>query len=268
MYNLHTHTNYSHDGKCTLFELVEGAVNVLDGIAVTEHYDFIKIGCEKIVETAVKCYKDVLKAREIYQGKIKIFMGGEFGEEDENINLGNELRSAIPFDMISCSHHIIPELKSAKDFGYYYDFKNATKKELDYFMNLYIDGLLKSITSTDVDVLCHLTLPARYIMRSGNNYDVTKLDNKFETLLRTHIKNGGALEVNTSEFDTLNLFMPDKHFLEMFKSLGGELITIGSDAHTPSRLNVGLFEAVKLIKEVGFDSYCYFENRKPYKIKI
>lgn len=268
MYNLHSHTNYSHDGKCTVFELVEGAIGVFDGIAITEHVDFIKPDNHEIVNRMLNCYRDVIKARELYGDKIKIFMGGEFGEEDGNLELGNELRNSIPFDMISCSRHIIEQLGPARDYGYDYDFKNATQKDLDYFINLYIDAFTNTVLTTDVDVLCHLTLPLRYIIRNGKSYDITKIDNKIENLLKIAISRGIAIEINTSEYKNLNMFMPDEYYLKMYKSLGGKLLTIGSDAHHPSTLTCGISQAIALIKKLDFEGYYYFENRKPHLVKI
>ena len=54
----------------------------------------------------------------------------------------------------------------------------------------------------------------------------------------------------------------------MFKELGGEIITIGSDAHTVEDLGAGIADGIKIAEEAGFKYISYFKERKPVFIKI
>jgi len=49
-------------------------------------------------------------------------------------------------------------------------------------------------------------------------------------------------------------------------SLGGKMITLGSDAHIESSVACNFSEASALIKKCGFNSLYYFENRQPREI--
>ena len=62
--------------------------------------------------------------------------------------------------------------------------------------------------------------------------------------------------------------MPGKDILEMYKQLGGSLITLGSDAHKKDVLGKGLDKAIEMLKNLGFKAYHYFENHNPIEVKI
>ena len=47
------------------------------------------------------------------------------------------------------------------------------------------------------------------------------------------------------------------------KELGGEIITIGSDAHTTKDVGAEYDKARELLKETGFKYFTTFTNRKP-----
>jgi len=50
--------------------------------------------------------------------------------------------------------------------------------------------------------------------------------------------------------------------------MGGEILTIGSDAHKPERLGEYYDHAVDVLKTIGFHYVATFENRKPVFHKI
>ena len=52
-----------------------------------------------------------------------------------------------------------------------------------------------------------------------------------------------------------------KRDAEELKQLGGEIITIGSDAHDPSAIAGDFDRAADVLRECGFSYYTTFENR-------
>ena len=75
------------------------------------------------------------------------------------------------------------------------------------------------------------------------------------------------MEINTSGVDRVGDFLPSKAFLKRFKELGGEIVTVGSDAHDPSRVGQYTAEALEILKEI-FGYVCTFERRKPIYHKL
>ena len=54
----------------------------------------------------------------------------------------------------------------------------------------------------------------------------------------------------------------------MYHSLGGEILTIGADAHRPEDVAHEFKYAEELLKGIGFKYLAYYKNRKPEFIKL
>lgn len=54
-----------------------------------------------------------------------------------------------------------------------------------------------------------------------------------------------------------------KDILKMYKELGGEITTIGSDAHLPEHIGYKFEDIPKILKSIGFNYYTVFENQNP-----
>lgn len=70
------------------------------------------------------------------------------------------------------------------------------------------------------------------------------------------------MEINTSGVDRVGEFLPSARFLQRFYELGGRVVTVGSDAHTPDRVGQHVDRALSLLKEI-FGHVCTFETRQP-----
>ena len=74
------------------------------------------------------------------------------------------------------------------------------------------------------------------------------------------IKGGKALEINTSRlYKELFRTQPDTDIIKRFYELGGEYITIGSDAHTPENIALGFEKAVQIAADIGFKYITYYK---------
>ncbi len=70
------------------------------------------------------------------------------------------------------------------------------------------------------------------------------------------------MELNTGALGyQLRDFNPCMAILKKYHQLGGEIITIGSDAHTPSAIARGFQRAAEVLTECGFRYYATFEKR-------
>ena len=65
-----------------------------------------------------------------------------------------------------------------------------------------------------------------------------------------------------------NTPLPDAKWLRRYHELGGEIITIGTDAHTPEFVGMRARETQELLKNCGLDYVCTFEKKKPVFHKI
>lgn len=90
-----------------------------------------------------------------------------------------------------------------------------------------------------------------------------------ESILKEVIYNGKGIEVNTSCFRyKLPDLTPSKKILSLYKDLGGEIITTGSDAHHPAFIACQFDYVTSFLKNIGFKYISTFDNLKPSFIKL
>ena len=120
----------------------------------------------------------------------------------------------------------------------------------------------------DFDVLGHLT----YVCKSVHNPShapvlYEKHREITDAILEVLVKKGKGMEINTSGVDRCGDFLPTEEFFRRFKELGGEIVTVGSDAHTADRVGQYSVRACEMMKDI-FGYVCTFENREPIFHKL
>ena len=85
--------------------------------------------------------------------------------------------------------------------------------------------------------------------------------------MKVLVQKGKGMEINTSGVDRAGVYLPNAEFLKRFKELGGEIVTVGSDAHDASRVGQYVPEALEILKDI-FGYVCTFEARKPIFHKL
>ena len=73
---------------------------------------------------------------------------------------------------------------------------------------------------------------------------------------------GIGLEVNTSGIKSSGQPIPPLDFVKRYVEMGGEIITIGSDAHKPEQVGNYVFETLQRLKEIT-PWICTFAEGKP-----
>ena len=268
--DMHTHSENSHDGKTTVIDTAQMCLkNGVFAFAVTDHCDIHLASEIDIFKLVKNSLDEVENAKNQLGNSVKIFKGIEIGETIWNKPYADKILNAFPFDVVIGSVH------SVRDDGYTepystIDFSKMTNEQLDGYMQTYFDDLLETVKSLDCDIVAHITCPLRYINGKYRlNIDSQKYRDKILKILDVMIEKSLALEVNTSGLGTqYGEIMPPKWILQEYKQKGGKLITLGSDAHTCKRVANEFENTLKLLLDCGFNSYFYYENRVPHKVKI
>ncbi len=262
--NCHAHTSRSKDSQCGIRELCEEAVRQgMAGIAITDHCD-IRYCRERDIYTPIgESVKDSRQMRREYRGKLKVFSGVEMGDiwyPEE----AARLTGSFDFDIVLGSVHAVRFKTNLKSHGRI-DFSQYTPAERKDYLRTYFDEVQRIAEEFDFDVLAHLTLPLRYLTgRYSLEIDLSEYQGQIDEILKTLIRKGKALEVNTSGWsEEQGFLMPDKPVLERYRALGGRLVTVGSDCHTSEQAAKGIRPACELLAELGYDALYYYEKRKP-----
>ena len=136
----------------------------------------------------------------------------------------------------------------------------------DLVINLPLEDVLRLAQWGKFSVLGHLTLPLRYI--NENLGEELTFDGHFDQcreIFRALIESGCGIECNVNRGNTP---LPDAKWLRLYHELGGEIVTIGTDAHTPEFVGMRARETQELLKSCGLNYVCTFEKKKPVFHKI
>ena len=115
----------------------------------------------------------------------------------------------------------------------------------------------------------HIDYVVRYGPHRNQNYSYEKYRDVLEPALKYIIQSGKALEINTGGYK-YGLGQPHPHLdvLKAFKAMGGELITIGADAHAPEHVGFAFDRLSSVLEDLGFKYYTIFKAGKPHMIQL
>lgn len=254
IHDSHVHTKYSFDGAADgsgeIDTIIETAIERgVDEISLTDHCDIDNILDGIYPEYPADVIKtEVTRAKEKYAGKIRINYGIELGEAHARPAEARELLDKYGFDFVIGSLH---NLRAYPDF-YLLKFDSMTDEHIDYCIKRNLDELYELAGFGGISTLAHITYIQRYLTLSGKSFDHTKYEDSFERLFKRLIETGIALEINTSGLRRNSITMPGYELLAMYRELGGEFITFGSDAHTARDVALGIEEAANELRRMGF----------------
>jgi histidinol-phosphatase (PHP family) len=286
MIDLHSHTNNSPDASNTAEEMVLSAIEKgIDVYAITDHcevnlyfpegyygkrnspYETFDFG-----RTFADSINDSNALREKYKDKIKVLRGIELAGAPYDFGLAEAILGDCRLDFVIGSTH---QVKGFDDFA----FIDYGKEKIPELMNTYFEEILKVAKWGKFDVLAHLTYTLRYIEGGdtenkesgwrGAKVDMSPYEEIIREIMKTLIVYGKGIEINTSGLrQKYGKTFPDLYYIKLFRELGGDIITIGSDSHNINDIGKGIREGSELAKTAGFEYFTYFEERKPVRVAL
>lgn len=261
MFDYHMHSVVSFDGHSTGEEMVRAALRAgLKEICFTDHIDH-EAGVEKetmVFDTEVyNAAYDHLEAP-----GLKIRRGLEFGIKPNNQEEFARDLQRRHFDFVLGSVHMFDEM------DVYLEPYWAGKTPAMAYRE-YMEETLRCVQAHDqFDVLGHLTFickaranPTKELLRYEDYREIA------DEIMKELVRKGKGMEINTSGVDRCGDFLPDVSYFKRFKELGGEIVTVGSDAHTYDRVGQYTDRACEILKDI-FGYVCTFEDRKPIFHKL
>ncbi len=270
MFNSHVHTNFSHDCKASMEEMCLAAIKSgFCGISITDHYNGDSCISDNAYRNITNSVTLARKLNEQFGDQLLVLGGVETSDVLRKPDYTTRfLKSLRPDSVIFSVHNVfmdsLTKNLSRMDFG------KLTDEDAYGVIKVYFSELVEGAEKADYDILAHLTLPLRYTNgKHGKKLTLDRFNAEIEKILSTLIKKKKALEINTSDVrHQLFDFMPYESIVRKYYGLGGRLVTIGTDAHKPENIAAGFDEAKAMLKEIGFESYCYYKNRKPIAVKL
>jgi len=265
-FDFHVHTRASNDCDTPATESAQAAIAAgLDGICFTDHCDLIhgEFPGRPMAECYTnwaRSYEEVEGAREEWGDQIEILHGMELAEIIQDPERARQCAAAPGLDFLMGAIHA---MTGYHDF-YFMDYPDlATCRKL---AKIYLDENIRMAELDIVDVVAHVGYFNRYTSRFGFTVDLMDYEERLRHLFGTLAQNGRGIEVNTSGLRRNpgpNWLIPDLPVLKLFRECGGEIVTIGSDAHMAKHVGNHLAEAEEALRAVGFTYTAIFRQRKP-----
>lgn len=275
----HVHSDFSFDSQTPMEHQIERALEVgLDELCFTDHVDYGVMpdwddestpagdfrGKPKRNVDYPRYFEKLRALREQMRGRLTLRRGLEFGVQQHTIGRFNALyeRWKNSLDFVLLSVHEVND----QEFYPPTLMEGRTQEE---YNRLYFEELLAVAQRFEhYCVLAHVDVLRRY--DPAGEYPFEKSRDIIAEILRTAIGKGKGIEMNTASWRyELKDVQPCRQILRLYRDLGGEILTIGSDAHRPERLGGNLDDARAILRdEFGFRYGCTFENMEPTFYKL
>ena len=190
-------------------------------------------------------------------------LGVELGLQPHLSKRNAAFAKAHDYDFIIGSSHLC----NGRD-PYYASFYEGRTQEDAY--REYFESILENLKAfSNFDVYGHLDYVVRYGPQKDEGYSYELYREIFDKILTKLIDMEKGIEVNTGG---LAKGMRDVHpcsgILKRYRERGGEIVTVGSDAHVPEQIAHAFDRAGEILKDCGFRYYAVFEKRQPLFRKL
>ncbi|PKM51720.1 MAG: histidinol phosphate phosphatase [Firmicutes bacterium HGW-Firmicutes-7] len=263
--DFHVHSSFSGDCHVKMEEMIEYAINKkLENLCFTEHHDQDLADSDISFLLNFQAYYDTFqKLKDKYSDKINLLLGIELGIQPQLYSELSKITRNHPYDFILCSSHVSNGIDP-----YNLEYFHGKTKEVAYTQ--YFETILECAKNyTDYDVYGHLDYVIRYYPHGDKHYKYQDYQDILDEILSTIINAGKGIEINTAGFKyNLGDSHPSTEVIKRYRELGGEIITVGSDAHQPHQLCNYFDLANNILLASGFKYYSIFKQRKPEFIKL
>lgn len=262
--DLHMHSEYSNDAKPNAsVEAIcrTAAQRGFSVIALTDHQDYFYQNEPLIFDVEAR-QRDIARCQSEYAGALTILTGAEVGQVHAGTG-AEAFIEAYAFDVVIGSLHV----RRSNDTDIY--FQPFAELDYDQFLDEYFTELLALACHGGFDVLAHIDYPLRVMKLADNHPTFVGWEERIAQVLRAIIERDIALEINAAGlFGWQKQVGPPRFVLDLYKNLGGSLLSIGSDSHCAPDVGRGIAECIAHAKDAGFHEITMFQNRKPQTVSI
>ena len=267
--DIHSHSKLSPDCFSPLRDMARSAIAAgLREFCVTDHCDMLDLDGKPwgaFDWPAAKAQYRAVSAE--LGGALTLRLGIELGSApyDPAAARGILAQGGEELDFVLGSLHNWIGAEGGKDL-YYSDFtgnpclaRKAVENTLAHTWTLVKE------CSDCYDSLAHIVYPLRYIHRDGVDLTLADFEEQVRAIFTQVAASGRAIELNTCRGHDLDCWPP---LLRWFRECGGELVTVGADAHRPDQVARGIPEALQMLRAAGFDHVTTYERRRPVLHKL
>ena len=260
LWDTHMHSQYSGDSDAPQEDMIRAAIRAkLPGICFTDHLDIdYPDNPEAFLLDLPNYTSSVFAMQEQYRDQISVRYGIELGLQPHLAALHADILSQYDFDFVIGSSHVVHGIDPY--YPKYYEGRSEKTAYREYF-----ESILENLnTYSDFDVYGHLDYVVRYGPDRNRFYTYEAYADIIDEILRKLISMGKGIEVNTAGFKYgLGHPNPTEAVLLRYHELGGEILTLGADAHVPEHVAYAFDRLPQILRHAGFRYFTVFTGRKP-----
>lgn len=262
MIDYHVHSEFSGDCEVPMARMAQAALDAgIKEMCFTEHIDFDTPGETSFIVDMDAYRAGFEKVRDDFPAlfiRFGIEAGLDLAAKDRVI----AMLSGQPLDYVVGSQHMV--------FGMDPYYKEVWERHTQKI--IYEEYLRTSVECAEAcdfyDVLGHLGYIGKFNPHEDKLLSYADYTDAIDMILKTIIGKGKGLEVNTNGLFMTPATMPETPIIKRYFELGGEIVTIGSDAHYERVVGYAASDTLKALAGIGFRYVCAFDKRKPRFIPI
>jgi len=257
----HIHSEFSPDSDSSLEDIVKHAIS-LDKAAVvtTDHFEY---DCKYFKQ-------DVLIDMDRYHNQIQLLSQKYPIDIRKGIEVGYRKDYKLEINRYLMNHSFDVVLLSAHNDGVL-DFSESLYHAypLHYVLRHYFEHVRDAVDQmNNYDIVTHLDYVVRYSKHIITEDDYLACSDVISDIIQLMIEKNKVLELNTTGLYRQGWIHPHPFILKLYVTMGGTLVSLGSDAHQISKIEQGFNEALQLLQTVNIREIVQFKNRQAYTVSI
>ncbi|MGP1367067.1 MAG: histidinol-phosphatase HisJ family protein [Schwartzia sp. (in: firmicutes)] len=253
-FDSHVHTQFSADSRMTAEAALRAAKQQGIGLVFTEHVDFSYPGEMKFwfsPEAYWAAYAPLRGDNLLLGAEVGLVLG----EED----MAAAFLARAPFDEVIGSVHLL----YGKDLYEADTYAGRTKSEL---YRDYLSLMARLVRAHPyIDTLGHIDYIVRYAPYDDPALRYEEYTAEIDAVLVALVETDTALELNTRRLGDALAAETLLPIYRRYGEVGGQYVTIGSDAHEPDAIGSHFTTAQQIAKTCGLTPVT-FRARRPVKI--
>ena len=207
---------------------------------------------------------EISRVQSLIGDRLHILKGIEIGMYEECHDQIRKVLEENSFDQVLASVHYIEQTDPY--YGGYYEGKDWKQAYGGYLETIYSE----MTWLRDFDIMGHYDYIVRYASYPVTSIRYRDFSDIFDEMFRFLIHEGKALEINTKSYEGHRgrLVELDHDVLLRYREMGGEIISLGSDSHEPSRVGAGFARHAALLKSLGFRWTAHYESRRLIQLPL
>lgn len=266
-FDLHTHHERCGHATGTIEDYIRAAIDCgLQAIGISDHSPYFANPQDQphpnvaMAKSEFPRYiEEVLRLKEKYKNKIDVLLGVESDYFPKHAKVYQHEYNKYPFDYIIGSVHVVEGVSIFNRNRW----NGLTEQEKIRVKDTYHDLIEQSARSGMFDILGHIDAMKGYYPEFSSIPS-----HNLESVIRVIGECDIAIEINTSgNTKDVGGWYPSDEILELALHAGVK-VTMGSDAHIPSRVGDEFEQVTTRLKEIGFKEWVYFKQRQRIAVPL